>query len=317
MDAGATDLSAARSLENRLSVGRSIPVTIRTSEPGGEAIWLESQGFSIANTQADVIEAFVSVNGLRSLSARQSVVSVREIIPPQPRLVGQGPASHNALNWQANGLTGTGVKVGIIDDFIGFSALMGPELPASVTARCYSNIGVFSSNLGFCQTDSNHGTAVAEALIDVAPQVQLFIANPISQLDFRQTIDWMTSQGVRVINYSAARPWDGPGDGTSPYSDSALTSVNAAVSNGAVFVTAAGNEGQSTWLGAFKDLNANNWAEFDNSGLDDNSAFLLAGEQVRIQLRWQDSWIAASRDLDVGLYDSSYTLVASSRSMKK
>ena len=83
-----------------------------------------------------------------------------------------------------------------------------------------------------------------------------FIANPISLLDFRQTIDWMTSQGIRVINYSAACRWDGPGDGTSPYSDSPLASVNAAVAGGAVFVTAAGNEGQSTWFGPFTDVNA-------------------------------------------------------------
>ena len=308
-DAGAIDASAVRALGNRSTEGRLIPVTIRTSDAAVESEWLTNRGFQIANAQDDVIEAFMSLDGLRELSGHSSVLSVREIERPQSRLIGQGATVHNALNWQSHGYGGAGVKVGIIDDFIGFSALMGTELPASVTARCYSTVGAFSSNLSFCQTDSNHGTAVAEALVDVAPQVQLFIANPISPLDFRQTIDWMTSQGVRVINYPAARPWDGPGDGTSPYSDSPLGSVNAAVAGGAVFVTAAGNEGQSTWFGPFKDINANTWAEFDG-GLDDNFGYLLAGEQVRVQLRWQDSWTAASRDIDLHLYNSSGGLVA-------
>jgi subtilisin family serine protease len=311
VDAGATETAALRSLQGNIS-GQSVPVTIRASDAGAVVQWLRQRAFQIANTSDDVIEAFITLQGLRELNSLPSVLGVREIEPDQLRLVGEGAAAHNALNWQSFGYTGAGIKVGIIDKFLGFSALMGTELPATVTARCYSSIGVFSSNLGACQTSSNHGTAVAEALLDVAPNVQLYIANPKSTVDFRRTIDWMTSQGVRVINYSAAWPWDGPGDGTSPYSDSPLVSASAAVSNGAVFVTAAGNEGQSTWLGSFIDKNGDSWAEFDETGLDDNHAVLVAGDQVALQLRWQDSWTAAVRDLDLGLYDSSYNLVASS-----
>ena len=259
-----------------------------------------------------MIETFVSVKGLRELGGLSPVNSVREVHRAQPRLLGQGPGAHNALNWQSFGRTGAGVKVGIIDDFMGLSALLGTELPAGVTARCYSSIGVFSPNPAACQTESNHGTAVAEALFDVAPEVQLYIANPASTIDFRHTIDWMTSQGVRVINYSASWLWDGPGDGTSPYADSPLISANAAVAAGAVFVTAAGNEARSTWFGPFRDVDGSGWAEFDESGIDDNYAWLSAGEHVSIQLRWQGSWTAAASDLDLGLYDSNYSLVASS-----
>ena len=48
-------------------------------------------------------------------------------------------------------------------------------------------------------------------------------------------------------------------------------------------------------------------------GIDDNFALLFAGDQVAIQLRWQDSWTAANRDLDLCLYNSSYVLVAVSQ----
>ena len=239
------------------------------------------------------------------------VLRVSQIVPSEPRAMSQGVAVHNASAWHTSGYTGAGVKVGIIDSFQGIMALIGTEIPSNIVGRCYSAVGVFSGSLASCQSGSDHGTAVAESLVDVAPGISLYIANPVSRMDLRNTVDWMTSQGVRVINYSRAYTWDGPGNGTSPYSDSPLKAVDAAVANGAVFVTAAGNEGTATYLGAFNDQNGNNWAEF-SEGIDDNAVFLLSGQQVTIQLRWQDSWTAAVRDLDLALYSSTYTLLASS-----
>ena len=219
--------------------------------------------------------------------------------------------AHDADSWHTRGLTGVGVKVGIVDGgFIGLTTLMGTELPNAIVPRCYSAIGAFSSVLSSCQSVTNHGTGVAESLVDVAPSIQLFISNPKSFLDFRQTVDWMTSQGVRVINFSAGYVWDGPGDGSSPFSNSPLRTVDAAVTGGVVFVTAAGNEGQATYLGTFNDQNGNGWAEF--GGVEDNVVFLNAGENIRIQLRWQDTWGIASRDVDLGLFNPAGTLVASS-----
>ena len=41
---------------------------------------------------------------------------------------------------------------------------MGSELPATVQARCYAQIGVASTAIADCaEPGSNHGTAVAEA----------------------------------------------------------------------------------------------------------------------------------------------------------
>ena len=47
-----------------------------------------------------------------------------------------------------------------------------------------------------------HGTIVAESVIDIAPEVSLYIANPISRADLQAAADWMVSEGVSVINYS-------------------------------------------------------------------------------------------------------------------
>jgi len=310
VDRGQTRGAAVTRLENPLAIADRVPVTITASDVAAVSAWIRGVGGTVANSSADTIEAYVTADNLRDLNSLQGVVAVRQIIPPAERAVSQGVATHNASKWHANGQLGSGVKVGIVDGgFIGFSTLMGTEVPASVTRRCYSAVGAFSTDLAACQTATSHGTAVAESLVDIAPGVQLFIANPKSRLDFRQTVDWMTSQGVRVINYSAGWVWDGPGNGTSPYSDSPLKTVDAAVAAGAVFIAAAGNEGTATYLGAFNDVNGNNWAEFP-AGLDDNVVFLAAGERVSIQLRWQDTWGYSTRDVDLALYNSSYQRVA-------
>ena len=60
-----------------------------------------------------------------------------------------GPPVHGSQAWNQAGYSGQGVKVGIIDTgFTGFSSLMETELPTTVVARCYTDVGVFTPRLG-------------------------------------------------------------------------------------------------------------------------------------------------------------------------
>ena len=100
---------------------------------------------------------------------------------------------------------------------------MGTELPATAAARCYRLGDEPSENLADCEGTedyyfTDHGTAVAESVIDIAPNVSLYIARPISQGTMKEATDWMISEGVSVINHSVAWLYDGPGDGTSSVS---------------------------------------------------------------------------------------------------
>ena len=102
----------------------------------------------------------------------------------------------------------TGAKaVGVIDG--GFKkfreAQSNGELPANVTARCYpprDSQEPVSLSVADCEVDSEHGTWVAETVIDVAPEVELYIAHPQSGGDFEDAVDWMIENGVQVINRS-------------------------------------------------------------------------------------------------------------------
>jgi hypothetical protein len=275
-----------------LETAEGVPVTIRYDLSAESTVRPAVISIGrLVNSIPGVLEAFVPERNLPTLNSIPGVLNVTMITPALERLIGQGPSVHNATHWQLNGYTGAGVKVGIIDSFSGFSALMGSELPSSVTARCYYDIGAYTSNIPDCELGNDHGTAVAEALIDVAPAVSLYIARTLSPLNFRAAVEWMIAQGVKVINYSAAQNWDGPGDGTSPNPDSYLNVVNTAVAGGAVFVAAAGNQGEKSWFGGFSDANSNGWMEF-SAGNELNSILLFAGETIQVNMRWQDSWIA-------------------------
>jgi subtilisin family serine protease len=219
--------AAAAAAEAPLSRDSAVAVSIRLSGAAGPVqAWLTSQQALIANVGKDVIEAYVPVGALAALGGQPGVLAVEALIPPHANVTSQGVTVHGAPNWHANGYTGAGVKVGIIDvGFIGYSSLIGSELPAPAAVRCYVYVGVYSTNLADCQTWSSHGTAVAETIIDVAPQATLYLATPLSQLDLQNSVLWMASQGVHVINMSLSWSWDGPGDGTSPYTDSPLVSA--------------------------------------------------------------------------------------------
>ena len=225
-------------------------------------------------------------------------------------ITSQGVDAHAAQAWHDAGFNGAGVKVGIIDGgFQGLSSQLGREFPATVTARCYTSLGMFTSTLADCENGIDHGTISAESVMDLAPGASLYLSNPISYLDTRNAVDWMVGQGVSVIYYSSIDQFEGPGDGSTPFRYGILNTVDAAVAGGAAWVNPAGNYGQKTWFGSPR------WSEFgflQFQGIDVfNTMDLLAGDKVVLELRWEDSWQAARRDLELIIWDEvAETIVA-------
>ena len=287
---------------------QSVAVTLYVIEGYADAIaaYLSDNGGDPRNIGIDYIEAYIPVSLLPAASQQEGVISIRTIIPPQPAqgtVVSEGVEAHGVTPWHTAGVRGQGVKIGVIDvGFEGFRSLMGTELPAAgnVRARCYTDIGVIATDANACIDSSGdkHGTAVTESLFDIAPDAEYYISNPGSFADLKTTVEWMISNDVDVINQSLSWYWDGPGDGTSPFTNSPLRSVDAAVAGGIAWVNSAGNGSQTSWLGAFQDTNGNTWHNF-NARTDCNTIQLKAGERVTLLLRWDDNWLGASRDLDL------------------
>ena len=216
--------------------------------------------------------------------------------------------------------------MGIID--IGFkdlTSLMGTELPETVQARCYTDIGAFTKDLADCEAVepvsnttppqcrdvvqrgavevADHGTIVAESFLDIAPEVSLYIANPQSPADLQDAATWMASEGVSVINHSVGWGFDGPGNGTSPLSVSPLRTVDRAVESDIIWVNSAGNHAQSTWFGGYSDTDGNGLISFGGSNDETIDFPFRECQSYRVQLRWEGNWDGASTNLDLYLYN--------------
>ena len=269
--------------------------------------FLEDNGGDPRNVGEDYIEAYVPVALMGPVSEQPGVLRVREIIPMQPGygdFTSQGVQAHLSEAWNYAGYSGLGIKVGIIDiGFEDFGSLMGTELPTTVVARCYTDIGVHTQNLADCGNDDPHGTAVAESVIDIAPEVSLYIAYPQSKGDAQAIVDWMVSEGVSVINTSIGWTFDGPGDGTSPFGYSPLKTVDQAVADGAMWVSLSHNHARTTWFAPPLDVDDDGFIDFSTPD-ETNELLLEAGQTIRVQLRWEGVWGQENTDLDMILYDS-------------
>ena len=295
--------------EAPLHRGQSVAVTIHLSgNVDGVVRFLQDNGVSPRNVGEDYIEAFIPILLLPQTSEQSGVLRVEVVVPAESfqgatPVAGNGPAVHGSPAWNRAEHKGQGIKVGIIDGgFEGFSGLMGTEVPQSVEARCYpEDRDTTTDVVTDCAWNGAHGTQVAESVMDIAPEAALYIANLQTKGDLRAAVQWMIDQGVDVINHSVGWTFDGPGDGTSPYSWSPLESVDRAVDNGIVWVNSAGNEARTTWFGSPSDADGNGYIEFATN--DETYGFDLYPSALTVQLRWDDSWSGAVRDLDFYIYD--------------
>ena len=258
----------------------------------------------------------------------------------QPKPSGQSlAAQHGAQTWHAAGIEGQNVEAGVIDTgFQGFSTRITPNLTSTVIALCFPSDAANPTNtLSDCEQVTEHGTNVVEKLIAIAPEAQIYISNPQNRAQLKQAVNWMTAKSqdnvrrilggyrpeigptpsydssanddfnIKVINHSRSYSWDGPGDGSSRTTQlpiySPLDSADYAINNGAIWVNAAGNQGERTWFSRAITYNAN-FVKFDPA-VDIsicNMVKLKADHDYTFQLRWAGPWPGADQDLDLYLF---------------
>ncbi|MYD89681.1 MAG: S8 family serine peptidase [Caldilineaceae bacterium SB0662_bin_9] len=228
------------------------------------------------------------------------------------------PQTHGAATWHQDGYGGHGVKVGIIDvGFVNYALLESAGvLPAPAGVFCFDSFLVSSSRVtpGDCPARGKHGTAVAEAVINTAPDASLYLVQLAPTTDLRAAVDWLVDQDVDIINMSLGFAWDGPGDGTSRLQSSPLRLVDAAVNRGLTWINAAGNANWTTWFGLLNTdpQTHDHLFPYPPPAILDRlagpphacSVVVLPEEQpLTVFLRWDDSWPGASLDLDIYVYD--------------
>ena len=194
-----------------------------------------SSGAGEVSSQADV-----PCDSVAALDRQRSVDSVRAPYRHVEYAVsGEEVAASLAPAWHAKSFTGKGVKVAIIDGgFVGLAERQAAgEVPASAVTQDFCG--------GRFNTESEHGTAVAEIVHEIAPDAQLYLICVDTEVDLAAAEAFAKGQGANVISHSMG--WFGPdrGDGTGPIG----AVVSDARAAGILWVNAAGQRGRDPLVG--------------------------------------------------------------------
>jgi len=204
---------------------------------------------------------------------------------------------HNA------GYTGSGVNVAVIDvGFVGLSsAINNGELPGNVE-KVDCTVYPCVSNSPSLETDSYHGTAVAEIVCDMAPGANLYLIKVADTLDLWDAKNYAINHGIKIINCSLVALNTNFYDGEC-YNSNPVCTANHAYDNGILWVNAAGNEATRHYEVTFTDIINDEW-------LDENiEIFANGNDTINVYLTW-DAWPTTSQDYNFYLYNSSSDLVA-------
>ncbi|WP_421118542.1 S8 family serine peptidase [Aquihabitans daechungensis] len=250
---------------------------------------------------ADAVAELEGFPGVQSVQEPQAADPEKAVTgDPELALLGSEVTLTNADDWQAAGITGAGVKVGVIDSFL---------QTAWTTAVATGDLagqpaGTFCRRSGVnCDVwaGSRHGVAVSEIIHEMAPDAQIYIASVGTAADFQAAIDYFQSQGVKVVTRSQTAAYDGPGNGTGPIA----AVVDSAVAKGMVYLNSAGNSAGggsytgSYWRGGWADNDGDGWIDFvPGDELLGTRCWFWNG------LRWSD-WATNRTDYDVYVFNSS------------
>ncbi len=310
---GDDPLGLAANLGYRVREDRVQVVAVTVKDATNEVTaWLESRNATHVSTAGDLVQAFVPVDLLPDLAAHVKIQYVRKPhyvdLDPRPQLkvgtkligyTSEGLQAMNADVWHSAGFRGEGLKVAVIDvGFAGYSSLLGTELPTS--SSVYWND--FS---GFGFENSKHGTACAEIVYDLVPDVaEMNLFSTATDVDIVSGIEMAQYYGVNVISLSVGKLAWGPGDGTGIIADA----IDAYVNAGNLISIAAGNSRIAHWQGGWNDPDENGFLIFatglDTNFLTENGVDVMwvpAGQAVTAQLVW-NQWSSPTTDLDLHIF---------------
>jgi hypothetical protein len=286
---------------------------------------LKSLGIIVEAESPSLLQVLVPIPKLILLANQLPAVQFIELpippqpldVPPRPLTISQGVTLTGANTYHNAGITGSGVKVAIID--LGFqniqTAINNGEFgsPHKIDPTCTKNYITNTTGIAAVDTGgTDHGVSVAHVVHNMAPGASLCLKLIDTLVHLENAKNDAKAEGVRVINHSVGwvnlnSYYDGTGtiDGF----------VNDAFNNNILWANSAGNAANGNhWQGGFFNPDGDVWLNFTNDD-ECNNVFLSAGQVFEIFMNWDD-YPASSQDYDLFLYrvnpDGTLTRVASS-----
>jgi subtilisin family serine protease len=242
-----------------------------------------------------VVTARVTTDELLALATLDEVRQVREVDAPIVGTGGTVTAGDTVIRTDALrsqfGLTGGGIKVGVISDGVDSAA------QAQASGNLPSTLHVLSNDEG-----GDEGTAMLEIVHDIAPGAELFFHDHGSSIiSFNQAVDDLVDAGCTVIVDDVAWPRE-------PFFEDGTIATHIASllsSRQLVYITATGNYARQHYQGAFDD-DGDGFHDF--SGTGSSTPFLYAsipaGSKLQVVLQWNEAFGSASDNFDLYVVDA-------------
>ncbi|PZC42409.1 MAG: IPT/TIG domain-containing protein/Subtilase family protein [Chloroflexi bacterium] len=317
---GSLRLSAegAVQVEARL-VGAGPPASALAAIGVVTEIWRADLGRAQLRVPPGQLQALVSLSGIRELSLPAYAIADRGSVTTE------GDTALRAdLLRQQTGLTGAGVRIGVISDGIdGLAAAQASgDLPTLADQRAFTAGGI---DLGA------EGTALLEIVYDIAPEASLYFAAASTTLEMIAAVNYLAERTDIVVDDLGFLLPDDQQSDVSQNTGAALNNPDWPIR---AYVTSAGNWALRHYEGQFRAgvdgrtlglAVAGPVHVFGNDGSTDqlgrvqtpyNEIFLDTGDDLRAVLHWDDPWDDSTNDYDLLLLDESGATVGSGTSVQ-
>jgi subtilisin family serine protease len=266
----------------------------------------------LTDRNAHVIQAWIPCD---KLDEAARLAGVADLDTPtyaitNTAVVSAGDSIHKAdkvrQQFAAYGIDGTGLKIGVISDGAAHAGSvndLGTEIPSVTVDPLRPGSG-------------DEGTAMLEIVHDLAPGAQLYfsgVGGGVTSFGMAAGIDWLVAQGCNVI-VDDVTFFD-----QSFFTDTTLAQhAQTAISNGVVYVTAAGNQAQdghyqANFVASQSAFGGGILHRFAPGGVDFDAVNIPAHQNFRAFLQWSDAWGASNNNYDLYLFDgNSFAQLASS-----
>lgn len=297
--------------QNQVQVYLSVRDTSQTTLTALTAMGAEIE---VINKELNKVQAWISLSDLDEFVGAALVQKITTPNYAQPRsgsVTTEGDRIHKANQLRSLGLSGRGVKVGIVSDGANnFSAATSSgDLPATLTR--FGSCSRRAENQRNCSPEltCNEGTAMAEIIHDIAPQAELAVAAVSTSLEFIQRINQLAN------NFKADIIVDDLGFFGEPYfEDGDLAQAVAALPARVLYVSAAGNSAHTHYQEQFRrfpdpDFDLHDFgAAAGQASFDANGFTVGGGRGVVTILQWNDRYNSPSNDYDLFVVDDSQLL---------
>jgi hypothetical protein len=252
-------------------------------------------GGTVSATRGDRVEAVVPAGKVAALAKEPGVAAIRnpDRGVPMGAIDPEGVAASGADAWLANGKTGAGVKVGIID--AGYGGLQDAQ-DAGALPPTGPQLAVNNSTCQAANQPTDHGISVAEVVHAMAPDAQLFLVCAGNSMEFTPAANWLQQQGVQVITSALGFFTSGRGDGTGA-TDTPADVVSRTSKAGILWSVAAGNQAREHYVGKAATA-ADGFVKFGGTASEGNGVSLGANVLGTFGLRW-DAWPKTNQELDL------------------